>query len=266
MNANRLQLLQDLQEQTAQVRTQMISPRSRNIYGSSILHFLRWVYEFKPHLLTDEFRAIKEDGQVPTRREVLDFMDIRPRIPPLKFEDIQAPDFVNWVLTVRKADGSIPVFATFNGYRSALGNLFRDYGYTVSQEFKDEMSNHFRGLKRQAARVIADGNAPIKVGKDPLDFVLYRFLAKLFMKKPNREYIFGHTFLTICWNLMCRSNNAVSICFSHMEWKNNSLRIFFSQMKNDQFGEKPRDPRHIYANPLMPEICPILSLGNCNSV
>jgi hypothetical protein len=32
-------------------------------------------------------------------------------------------------------------------------------------------------------------------------------------------------------------------------------------MKNDQSGERPRDPRHIYANPLMPEVCPILSLG-----
>ena len=35
----------------------------------------------------------------------------------------------------------------------------------------------------------------------------------------------------------------------------------FSQMKNDQMGLRPRDPRHIYANPLMPEICPILSIG-----
>ena len=38
--------------------------------------------------------------------------------------------------------------------------------------------------------------------------------------------------------------------------------IFFSsQMKNDQMAEKPRDPRHIYANPLIPEICPILALA-----
>ena len=32
-------------------------------------------------------------------------------------------------------------------------------------------------------------------------------------------------------------------------------------MKNDQSSERPRDPRHIYANPLQPEVCPILSLG-----
>eukprot|EP00834_Sanchytrium_tribonematis_P007834 NODE_780_length_3936_cov_0.468335.p7 type:complete len:102 gc:universal NODE_780_length_3936_cov_0.468335:2113-1808(-) len=46
-----------------------------------------------------------------------------------------------------------------------------------------------------------------------------------------------------------------------MEWHEDSLGIFFAHMKNDQCGEKPRDARHIYANPLMPEICPIFSLG-----
>jgi hypothetical protein len=32
-------------------------------------------------------------------------------------------------------------------------------------------------------------------------------------------------------------------------------------MKNDQIGERPRDPRHIFGNPLKPEICPKLALA-----
>ena len=60
---------------------------------------------------------------------------------------------------------------------------------------------------------------------------------------------------------MCRSANAVSICFNHMEWKNDALGVYFAHMKNDQNGERPRDARHVYANPINPEICPILSLG-----
>ncbi|ETO70547.1 hypothetical protein F444_12970 [Phytophthora nicotianae P1976] len=31
--------------------------------------------------------------------------------------------------------------------------------------------------------------------------------------------------------------------------------------KNDQDGSRPRDPRHIYANPLRPELCPVLALA-----
>ncbi|EGZ23676.1 hypothetical protein PHYSODRAFT_481341, partial [Phytophthora sojae] len=37
--------------------------------------------------------------------------------------------------------------------------------------------------------------------------------------------------------------------------------IYFAHMKNNQGGERPRDPRHIYANPLQPSICPIVALG-----
>ena len=46
-----------------------------------------------------------------------------------------------------------------------------------------------------------------------------------------------------------------------MEWKNDALGIYFAHMKNDQLGERPRDPRHVYSNPITPSVCPILSLG-----
>jgi hypothetical protein len=70
------------------------------------------------------------------------------------------------------------------------------------------------------------------------------------MQTERKEYIFSHTFMVLCWNLMCKS--AVSICYSHMEWRNDALEVFFAHMKNDQNGERPRDARHIYANPMCP--------------
>ena len=53
----------------------------------------------------------------------------------------------------------------------------------------------------------------------------------------------------------------VSICFNHIEWQNDALCIYFAQSKTNQLGAQKKDPRHLYANPLNPEICPILSLG-----
>jgi hypothetical protein len=67
--------------------------------------------------------------------------------------------------------------------------------------------------------------------------------------------------MTLMWNLMSRASNALRVCYSHMFWAEDALAIYFSHQKNDQMGEKPRDPRHIYANPFMPEICPVLALG-----
>ena len=60
---------------------------------------------------------------------------------------------------------------------------------------------------------------------------------------------------------MCRSNNTTTIHLHHLEWRNDSLAIYFAHMKNDQTGSRKRDPRHIYANPIDHEVCPILALG-----
>ncbi len=109
--------------------------------------------------------------------------------------------------------------------------------------------------------VIVAGDGEIKVGKDPLSFSLFRYLGLQLLQQPNREYIFAKCFMVLCWNLMSRACNTFGIMYGHMEWVDDALCIYFSHMKNDQTGDRPRDPRHVYANPLYPEICPILSLG-----
>jgi hypothetical protein len=131
----------------------------------------------------------------------------------------------------------------------------------MSGRLSSELASHFKGLKRATAEQIARGERPIKVGKDPLPFSLYRFLGNFFMGQKTREFSFAHCFMTMCWNLMCRSRNAVLIKFNHLEWSEDAMCVYFAHQKTDQSGEKPRDPRHIYPNPMMPEICPVLSLG-----
>ncbi len=59
---------------------------------------------------------------------------------------------------------------------------------------------------------------------------------------------------------MCRSANVVSIKYNHMVWRKDSLCIYFAHQKNNPREEKPKDPRQVYPNPIMPEMCPILSL------
>ncbi|ETK88726.1 hypothetical protein L915_07061 [Phytophthora nicotianae] len=46
-----------------------------------------------------------------------------------------------------------------------------------------------------------------------------------------------------------------------MEWSGDALGVYFAHQKNDQEGRRPRDPRHIYTNPLRPAICPVLALA-----
>ena len=131
----------------------------------------------------------------------------------------------------------------------------------MSEDLQQELKTYFRGLKRKSALAIRDGQGNIKIGKDPLTFTLYRYLGLHLLLQPSRDYIFARCFMILCWNLMSRAGNAFSVCHNHMDWGEDSLCIYFAHMKNDQLGERPRDPRHVFANPLIPEICPILAIG-----
>lgn len=51
--------------------------------------------------------------------------------PPINFELLGAKDFLIWLISLRKPDGSKPSFSTYNTHRAALFNLFREYNMTV---------------------------------------------------------------------------------------------------------------------------------------
>ncbi len=60
---------------------------------------------------------------------------------------------------------------------------------------------------------------------------------------------------------MCRSNNAEVIALNHLQWRDDHLLVYFRKQKNDQDGQRSKDPRCVYANPVKPEVCSILALG-----
>ncbi|OWZ17919.1 hypothetical protein PHMEG_0008073 [Phytophthora megakarya] len=97
------------------------------------------------------------------------------------------------------------------------------------QSWRKLCKKYFKGLRRERATAAARGEVRAKTGKDPLSFDL--------------------------------SANAFGIHHGHMEWSGDALCIYFAHKKNDQEGSRPRDPRHIYANPLNPVICPVLAIG-----
>ncbi|KAF1778740.1 hypothetical protein GQ600_27470 [Phytophthora cactorum] len=59
------------------------------------------------------------------------------------------------------------------------------------------------------------------------------------MEHGSDEFVFSHTFLLICWNLMCRAGNTASIHSGHISWEEDSLDIRFGHAKNDQDGTRP---------------------------
>jgi hypothetical protein len=131
-----------------------------------------------------------------------------------------------------------------------------------------ELTIYFRSLKKRAAKAAQDGLAPVHSTKRPLPFSVYKSVALHLLKATGvinqvdaTQYVFGHLFWLMGWNTMTRSQNTQSISLTHIDWADDCLLVNICQAKNDQEGVNAERPKHIYANPITPEICPVLSLG-----
>jgi hypothetical protein len=71
---------------------------------------------------------------------------------------------------------------------------------------------------------------------------------------------FVQIFLILSWNLIARCHSVASILWDHISWLEDSLVIILPTHKGDQEGRNA-SPKHLYANPTCPEICPVLWLS-----
>jgi hypothetical protein len=76
--------------------------------------------------------------------------------------------------------------------------------------------------------------------------------------------IFALCFVSLCWNLIQRSETVGNINLEHISWTDDHLNICTPKTKNNQTGERAEDldvDKHVYANPKCPFMCPILILA-----
>ena len=176
---------------------------------------------------------------------------------PLDYSKLSVDVEKKWIRSLKKKNGEMAETATHENCRSALGDLRRYFGIPMEPGEAAQFKLFFKGMKVQAADRAAAGGKKIASGKRAMDFGLYQKFSTQFL----RDSPFAHTFMVLSWNLMCRAGNVAEISFSHLSWHADHLQIHFAHTKTDTDGSKQASGRAIYANPLNPAICPILSLA-----
>jgi hypothetical protein len=103
----------------------------------------------------------------------------------------------------------------------------------------------------------------VKEGKEPMSVGLFKAIAGWLLDYGTQEGVFAHCYLVLTWNLACRCGNTARIAYRDVAWTESfdSFSVLFSHSKTDQLGEHAKYSRHIFANPLSPIICPVLSLA-----
>jgi hypothetical protein len=101
-------------------------------------------------------------------------------------------------------------------------------------------------------------------GKKPMSVGLLKKLCKWFLlAKETNDGVFAHCFLLLTWNLGCRVNNTTIIKLQDFMWSHcfDCFHIIFAHSKTDPTGDNSQYPRHIFANPVDPIVCPVLAIA-----
>lgn len=159
-------------------------------------------------------------------------------------------------------DGSIPAAQTISNIISSIKFEYRRLEIAIPIKTEAYFKSFMQGYKRKVQNKKDEGKMDNHEGK--VTVLVYTNLCKLalFATKDTRSKFcsFVHVYLILCWNLFSRSISVTELRTHHMSWKNDALVIDFNSHKSDQTGERIT-PKHIFANPYEPEMCPILALG-----
>ena len=163
---------------------------------------------------------------------------------------------------------------TYQNYKSALkwwhrysDPLMDKVGHMWSAELDDKITQQIASYKKDVGIKKRKGVMRQKEGKSPYNLTGYIAICSYFNGcKPKgsqswMEGIFAQLFTKLSVNTIGRSDNIDDMLLANIDWENDALTINFGNTKPDQEGTRTSEKKRIYANPFMPEICPILGLA-----
>lgn len=182
----------------------------------------------------------------------------REFVVPAQRDDILA--FFGWLIDEKHKDEPLAI-SSVKMYKSALKWFYKEHRVVMSPEINQELDTLMKGYQRRVSEFKLDGKMPVFEGKYHLPFAGYRVLASLlFRSSAFGEMLFAWPFLVLQWNLIARTATVSSMMMEHIGWEGDALLITTPKHKGDQEGVKCF-ARHVYANPIIPAICPVLALA-----
>ena len=258
-------------DEVKQLKKDYIGKNSKISYRYSLVNFLFYTYKFQKHLMHKSwikilgtYRNIQNEKEQEIQVKKMIRKLVRradENCPPIDFDSYKPSHFLRYLLALQTSEGKRFGPSTYNSRRSSLHHLFTIYNKKQTKEFKEELSLLFKSLRRRITEEKQEGDGRIQTANSPIMYKLYRRMNEYMLMQCIKESVFARAFFCITWNLICHSKNTTTILLHHLEWSDDCLNIYFAHMKNDQLGDRKRDPRHLYANPIDPTVCPII--GTC---
>lgn len=254
-NTITIDLVNDNRALSQQLQENNIETSTKNQYKYKMNHFIDWVKLNHPH------SHYVDTGAKTGEEDCVDFSLLTKE---------GVGDFLAHISKKKDSDGNYknPIefysIAHVNGYVSALKNYYRKLNKSkMPPDLEEVCNNSLKGFTRKIENMKTTGEIPMHEGKMPMSFEAYRFIAKKTLEKAICDFplfIFAHIFLLLCWNLIARCISVSSLTYHNISWEEDCMTVVFPTHKGDKEG-KHAAPKHVYANPTQPYICPVLSFA-----
>lgn len=278
-DANNLNIENDAEYE--KISKMYIDQETRKGYQLANKRLLLWLYSEHAHCVADYAKAAlttvwnqrtargatsPSDNNAMNKKALQLIQEANSLRIPIKLEQVTVELFIHFLFAMArkncKGDQKYLSKSGSGNYRSAFKDLYRQCGdKKVPSEFEDALSTKLKGYLRGHQQEKEKNGGRLTEGKDPMPFALYKFLCSKMMEDGSSQAIFAHAFLTITWNLICRSKNTVHIHRKHISWSSDALTIQFAHTKTDKEGQDAQRKRHIYANIHNVIICAHTALG-----
>jgi hypothetical protein len=267
----------DIERDVQNVMDMIVADSSKASYNQANVKFLVWLYYYpngntlikqdvfarlQVAHLRDLALAERNKGENLRKEAKVAILSTRTVDScPINIELITFDIFSQYVVSRRKDDNSYLSKSSYERMRSALMHLYRSCSFAPPRDLSDKLTQLIGGMKRTVARQRQENGDRLETGKSPLTYSAYKFLCEKLLQSDDVNALFGHCFLTLEWSLMSRADNVTKTHLHHIQWRDDCLIVYFAHTKTDQEGLNMNEPWHIYANPLDPAVCPVLSLG-----
>ena len=262
-------------EEVESIMRNFVSTATTTDYSNELVKLMIWLFDNDPEKHFHDWivqKAINADEKDKDRsskhgrkhlRSVFKsgLKNVRKNHCPVILETVDFNVFTRYVTSRKSRDGKLLSKSLYGNIQSSLTYLHKLAGFEMSADFRREMSQFNRGMKRKVAEERENAGSSLEEGKKAMNIEVYKLMCKKLFESGHEDAAFAHLYLVLEWNLMARSNNCEKLRLGHIEWRHDCLVFFFGKSKGDQNGEMSDTPWHVYSNPFEPYICPVLALA-----
>jgi hypothetical protein len=234
---NEVDQLQDFEDIADDIGRDRICDSTKKAYAGKIKKWKEWLREHHPH-------TIDHGGQIILPLDdnvVMGFFGFKAYRNPVARTGLYSK-------------------STTEQFYSALKDEYRNREVFFPVSTQKKVLGFLDGLKRTIATAREKGEMSVSEGKRALPIGGFRAISQHSLRTHSDDHLFVHLYAILCWNLIARTSSVGSIMYQHIWWENDCLIIQIPRHKGDQEGAKVF-PKHIFANPLNPSICPVLALA-----